>query len=81
MAGPLRPRWVMRIFSRKLAGRCAVGASAWLAGAVLEPAVAMTSAERPERSHQRAVSSGVKTRGTSAGRQGTMARPNWAARS
>ena len=46
MAGPLRPRWVMSIFSRK-AGRGMCASRRFAAGAV-----AMTSAERPVRSHQ-----------------------------
>lgn len=74
MAGPLRPRWVMRSFSRKAGGRVrcffATGALTGLAAGF----VAMTSALRPERSAQSRVSSGLKTKGTRAGRQGTISR-------
>ncbi len=79
MAGPLRPRWVMRAFSRKAGGLVLVERGPFAVGAVL--AWAMTSAERPERSHQWAVSSGEKTRGTRAGRVGMRFRPNWVAMS
>ena len=44
MAGPLRPRWVMRIFSRKAGGVVRVRLGAGV--------VAMASVERPLRSHQ-----------------------------
>src|ERR1035438_3206730 len=42
---------------------------------------AITSVERPARSHQADLSCGLKTSGTRAGRGSTRARPNWPARS
>jgi hypothetical protein len=49
MAGPLRPRWVMRIFSRK-AALAPLQPREFLA----EFEVTTASVETPERSHQRA---------------------------
>ena len=58
MAGPLRPLWVTRIFSRK-------------EGVLAVLVAAVASAETPARSHQRSRSSGAKVKGTSAGRGST----------
>ncbi len=76
MAGPLRPRCVMRIFSRKVG----------VVGLRLRPVAvgfvdARASVETPERSHQRAWSCGLRVKGTRAGRGSTRLRWNWRAMS
>ena len=75
MAGPLRPRWVMRNFSRNVL-RTVLGFALALPDGGVAGMLTMTSAERPVRSHQLVASSGLKTRGTSAGRGSTISRLN-----
>ena len=67
IAGPLNPRCVTSIFSRKLPRRFAT------------PAVATTSVETPERSHHRSRSASLKTSGTNPGLHSTIRNPNCSA--
>ena len=64
MAGPLRPRWVINIFSRN----CCC------------PMETTTSVETPLRSQKRRPSSWSNIRGASAGRVCWIVSPNWRAR-